>query len=202
MTKNWRYRSTIKSRPFFYFETKKLAKLILEGFNDYEIRKKVTEENILQINNLTRRKEVAAVIQKRLHILDEFLLKQILHNSVETSKAIVLYSIMKTDRLFYEFIHEVIYEKILIRNQLLKDFDLETYFETKRTQSEIVASWKAYTIYKLKQVYKRVLFEAGILEQEKQHHTIVIPIIDPAVIEHIKQTDNTPFIHVLLGGGK
>lgn len=183
-------------------ETKKVTGLLLQGFNDYEIRKKVTEENILQINNLTRRKEVAAVILNRLSILDEFLLKQIQHNSVETSKAIVLYSIMKTDRLFYEFIHEVIYEKILIRNLLLKDSDLENYFETKKTQSEIVASWKEYTIYKLKQVYKRVLFEAGLLQREKQHHTIIIPIINPAVIEHIKQIENTPFIHVVLGGGK
>lgn len=181
---------------------KKLAELILQGFNDYEIRKKVTEENILQINNLTRRKEVAAAILKRLHILDEFLLKQIKQNSVETSKAIVLYSIMKTDRLFYEFIHEVVYEKILIGNFIIKDSDLENYFETKKTQSKIVSSWKEYTIYKLKQVYKRVLFEAGILRHENQHHAIVIPIIDPSIIEHIKQIEDTPFIQIVLGGGK
>lgn len=202
LTKNTQYRSTIKSRPFFYMETKKLTDLILQGLNDYEIKEKVVSENVLQSTSIARRKEVAAVILKRLHILDEFLLNHILNNTVETSKSIVLYSIIKTDRLFYEFIHEVLYEKMLIRNFLLKDTDLDNYFETKKVQSEIVASWQPYTFYKLKQVYKRILFEAGLLHHDNKHHNIVIPIIDPAVIDHIKQIDHTSFIPIVLGGGK
>src|SRR5699024_5339780 len=102
----------------------------------------------------------------RLNILDKFLLEQIKVNSVETSKCIVLYAIMKTDRLFYEFLHEVIYEKILISDVKLTDIELNEYFETKKLQSDTVANWSDYTIYKLRQVYKRVLTEAGLLVRD------------------------------------
>jgi len=202
LTKSWKYRSTIKSRPFFYIETKKLTDLILQGFNDYELREKVVKENILQAASVTRRKEIAATVLRRLHKLDEFLLKHIQSNSIETSKAIVLYSIIKSDRLFYEFIHEVIYEQISIGNMTLKDSDFDNYFEMKRVQSETVASWQDYTIYKLKQVYKRVLFETGLIQRQNKHNKIVIPIIDPTVSDHIKQIEDAPFIHIVLGGGK
>ena len=104
LTNNWRYRSTIKSRPFLYLETKKLAQLKLKDVTEYEMKKVVVDNNILQTQNIARRKEIATVILKRLDILSPYLLEEIEKNTVETSKAIVLYSIIKTDRLFYEFI--------------------------------------------------------------------------------------------------
>jgi len=186
LEKNWQYRSTIKSRPFFFIETKKLSALILEGLNDYEIREEVVENNIFQTKNISRRKEIASTILRRLHQLDTFLQKNLTNNTVETSKAIVLYSIIKTDRLFYEFMFEVIYEKLLIQDLMLKDSEIDTYFNNKKGQSEVVGGWKDYTIYKLKQVYKRILREAGLLHNDNNNLKITVPMIDPNVISHIK----------------
>lgn len=200
MSNNTPYRSTIKSRPFFYSETKKLAFLHKEGLNELEIRQQVLDENILQITSLARRKEVAAIITKRIHSLDEFLINKMITGSIETSKVIVLYAIIKTDRLFYEFIHEVITEKIIVNDLRLNEIDLDNYFETKKIQSKTVASWQDYTIYKLKQVYKRILFEAGFLKRNNNFHTITVPIIDPEVTKHLFQMDQTPFLRTILGG--
>lgn len=202
MTNTWRYRSTIKSRPFFYIETKKLAQLLLQGLNDLELREQVVKENIFQSSSIPRRKEIASTIIRRLRILDEFLLTQIEKNTVDTSKSIVLYSIIKTDRLFHEFMHEVIYEKTIISNHLLNEADFDYYFETKKVQSKTVASWTDYTIYKLKQVYKRILTEAGFIMRDGKRYEILTPVIDPTVVKHIKEIETTLFIPFILGGGK
>lgn len=40
MVKELEYKSTIKSRPFFFRETKKAAELINKGFKEFEIKEK------------------------------------------------------------------------------------------------------------------------------------------------------------------
>src|SRR5699024_9670938 len=112
LEKELQYRSTIKSHPYFYMETKSLADLMLQGFNENEIKEKVIEENIFQVTSETRKKGIASAILKRLQPLDEYLIEMIHNSDIETSKTIVLYSIMKTDRLFFEFMHEVFRDKV------------------------------------------------------------------------------------------
>ncbi len=45
------YRSTIKSMPYLYIETKKAATLILQGFKDFEIKDMSIKENIFQMKS-------------------------------------------------------------------------------------------------------------------------------------------------------
>lgn len=191
------YRSTIKSKPFFYIETQKLAALHVEGINKDEIRKRVMDQNLFQVKTETRKKEIASTIAKRLKTLDGFLVNKIVTADVNTSKLIVLYAILKTDRLFLEFMDEVFHEKIVIHDMELQDRDFHTFFEAKRQQSETVAKWKEYTFYKLQQVYTRILFEAGLLTKDRK---IQIPIMDPDVYDYIIKTDDPRFINAITGG--
>jgi hypothetical protein len=101
------------------------------------------------------------------------LIEKIVNGDIETSKQIVIYSIMKTDRLFFEFMYEVFREKILLRDFTLQDKDFNLFFNRKKEQSERVASWDDYTFYKLKQVYIRILFEAGFIKDQKKYREIV-----------------------------
>src|SRR6476659_9304869 len=110
------YKSTIKSRPFLYKETKKAAILIKQGVNLDKIKNKSVEDNIFQLESETRKKEVASIIVARLKDLDEFIIDKISEGNVETSKILVLYAIIKTDRLFFEFMNEVYKEKLLLRD--------------------------------------------------------------------------------------
>ncbi|NMA73234.1 MAG: DUF1819 family protein [Bacteroidales bacterium] len=200
MENNLKYRSTIKSRPYFYNETKSLSELILQGLNDLEIREKVIKDNILQLNSEARKREVASTILKRLEVLDEYLIKNLIHGDVETSKIIVLYSILKTDRLFFEFMNEVFRDKSSYQEMVITDHDFYSFFESKRQQSDIVAKWVDYTFYKLQQVYIRILFEAGLLKSQKGDREINYPIIDPDVIDHIKAIGDSKYIEAIIGG--
>lgn len=94
------YKSTIKSRPYLYKETKKAASLINQGIEVNDIKNKSLEENIFQFESEARKREVASIISTRLKDLDKFIIDKISEGNVETSKILVLYAIIKTDRLF------------------------------------------------------------------------------------------------------
>lgn len=193
------YKSTIKSRPYLYKETKKAATLIMQGLDVEEIKNKSLEDNIFQLESEARCREVASIIVARLKDLDEFIIKKISEGNVDTSKILVLYAILKTDRLFFEFMNEVYKEKLLLRDFFLKDKDFNRFFQSKREQSEKVASWREVTLKKLKQVYIRILFEGGLIENQKGDRKIRIPIIESEVKEHLYKIGDKKYINAILG---
>lgn len=199
MEQNTEYKSTIKSKPFFYKESKKAASLMIQGLNNIEIKNKSINENIFQVNTENRRKEIASTVLKRLNVLDDYMLKKIVEGSMETSKILVLISIMKTDRLFFEFMSEVFREKIILKDFYLNDADFNIYFERKKEQSERVRSWDEYTFYKLKQVYSRILFEAGLIKNKNGSREILRPIIEKELEDHLSKTGDEIYLKVLLG---
>jgi hypothetical protein len=75
----------------------------------------------------------------------------------------VLLSIMKTDRLFFEFMHEVFKEKFILGDFILKDIDINNFFDIKKTQSETVSKWTDIIITKLKRCYARMLLEVATM---------------------------------------
>lgn len=193
------YKSTIKSRPYLYKETKKTVTLVNKGISLEEIKNKSLEDNIFQLESETRKREVASTIINRLKSTDKFIMEKIEDSNVETSKILVLYTIMKTDRLFFEFMNEVYREKILLKDLFIRDKDFYIFFQNKREQSERVASWKEYTFKKLKQVYIRILFESGLIVNQKGDREIKISIIDSKVKEHLYSIGDKMYINAILG---
>ncbi|MBE0069613.1 DUF1819 family protein [Thermoanaerobacterium thermosaccharolyticum] len=193
------YKSTIKSRPFLFRETKKAAELINKGLKEFEIKNKAKNDNIFQVNTETRRSEIASTVMRRLKALDDFLIDKLANGEIDTSKQIVVYAIMKTDRLFFEFMYEVFREKILLRDFTLQDKDFNIFFDRKKEQSERVASWDDYTFYKLKQVYIRILFEAGFIKNQKNDREITRPIVEEDVAYHLKEIGDTKYFNALTG---
>ena len=193
------YKSTIKSRPYLYKETKKAAILLKSGLKLKELKIKSLEDNIFQVESEARMRELASIITTRLKVLDEYLIDKIQNSNIETSKIIVLYAIIKTDRLFFEFMNEVYKEKLLLRDLFLRDKDFNTFFQSKREQSEKIASWSEYTFKKLKQVYIRILFEGGLIENQKGDKKIRIPILENEVKEYLYKIGDKLYINAVIG---
>ena len=199
MKKELPYSSTIKTRPYFYLETRKLAHYRLQGLHKEDLLEKVMVENILQFQTDRRKREVFSTIMKRLEQLDDVLVHHVVHGDTETSKLLVLYSILKTDRLFYEFMNEVYKEKIRLLDMSLTNRDLFNFFEAKRQQSDKVASWKDYTFYKLQQVYLRILYEAGLLKSQKEPRELQTGMLNYTVKEHLLAKAEDVCIEILTG---
>ncbi len=193
------YKSTIKTRSFQYLELKKAATLYLEGFSANKIKQKALDENIFLLNSENRIKEIASTVAERIKPLDDFLLKKITTGNLETSKQLALYAILKTDRLFFEFMQEVYREKYVLKDYIITDKDFSIFFQRKAEQSEKVALWKDYTFYKLQQVYKRILLEAGLVKKNKKNIEIIRPIMEKDVIDHLKNKGEAVFLQAMLG---
>lgn len=193
------YKSTIKSRPYLYKETKKAVSLINKGLDVDGIKGKSLEDNIFQLESEARKKEVASIITSRIKVLDSYILNKIENSNIETSKILVLYAIAKTDRLFFEFLNEVYKEKIVLKDFYIRDKDFSVFFQSKKEQSEKVASWSEYTFKKLKQVYIRILFESGLIGNQKGDREIVVPIIDSDIKEYLYEIGSKPYADAILG---
>lgn len=161
------YSGKLTGESFLLYELKIVAKLKKEGYTDKEIRKRVLEENLFQYkftSSISRR--LTPLIQ-RINLLDEKLIDRLIEDPLGDGIVINLYSIMKNDRLFFEFMNEVMREKLKSNNEVLEKKDINIFIETKIEQNEGIASWSDSTVNKIKQVIKKILMEAKVIEDNK-----------------------------------
>lgn len=194
-----KYRSTIKARSYLYLELKKAANLKLQGLSLGDIRQKSLDENIFLLNSENRIREIASTVSERLESLDEILLNKLTKGNLETSKQVALYAILKTDRLFFEFMQEVYREKYLIKDYIITDKDFAIFFQRKAEQSQQVAEWKDYTFYKLKQVYKRILTEAGFVKKYNKDVEIIRPLMEEELVDYLNEKGDGMYLQAMIG---
>lgn len=160
---NKEYSAKLTGESFLLYEFKIIAKLKREGFSDKDIRKIVLEENLFQYkfkSSITRR---LTPLLQRVNVLDNTLIDILIDDPLVDGVVINLYSIMKNDRLFFEFMNEVVKEKLQNNSEIIEKKDINIYFEHKAEQNEEITKWSDATIQKLKQVIKKILSEAKIL---------------------------------------
>lgn len=184
MQKELDYTATLTSDAFLYYELKQIVKLKKQGLSDADIRKKVLEENIFQYKSKKSASRLLSSVMKRVRILDDYLINTIINEPMEVGRIVNLYTIMKTNKLFFEFMNEVIREKLQYNYEVLERKDINIFFTAKAEQSEIVAHWSEVTNRKLKQVILKILTEVGMLENIKTCKLSRL-IIPPELKEHL-----------------
>lgn len=181
-----KYSSAIKDFPLLFVETKRICILLDEGLIYDEIINKSIEENIFQLKKERRRKELPQKILKRLSTLEKKHINMIAHGDLIVAKILVFIAIIKTDKLFFEFINEVYgYKRDTIK--ILEDKDFMLFFEQKSELSDIVVKWKTDNLTKIKVAYKKILLDIGLLEKRENELRIVKPIMDVESINDIRQ---------------
>lgn len=133
---------------------------------------------------------------RRAGVLDEALCHMVLEHSLESGKIINLYAIMKTDRLFFEFMTEVIQEKFNADNYLLEKKDLNLYIASKAEQNAGVAAWTEQTITRLKQVYVKVIHDSGLLKDKKSGE-LSRPMMDEQLKQHLIQIGDIAYVRAM-----
>lgn len=167
MVRELEYSSSLTGASFLFYELKQVVALKAKELNDKEIKKRVTEDNLFQYKYASSIKRSLPAVLRRVNALDETLFQMVIEEPLVTGKIINLYAIMKTDRLFFEFMNEVIREKYESNSLLIEKKDLNLYFTVKAEQDKKVAGFTEKTIAKLKQVFYKVLFESGVLKDKK-----------------------------------
>lgn len=196
------YSSAIKKTPFAYINSKKIAKLILDGFDRNEVYEKCFNENYIEIDSLQRRREVTNVVYERLLELDKFLLEKFYNSDVNTSKFILVYAIAKHDALFFEFMFEVYREAILKDSKIISIDDFETFFAVKKETDLIVSKWGHFTIEQLAKGYRNILVESGFGTRIRKNIHVEKVMIHPMVEDYLRTIHEIKYLQALLGEDK
>lgn len=193
------YSAGLMSQSFWFIEFKKVIKLISEGKSEDEIKQMCIEENLFGAAKEYRAKRMYGYIWNRVKKLDKTLMELFLNSDLATQKIINLVAIIRSDRLFFEFVFEVYREKNIIGTQVLEDTDANIFFKNKEIQSEDIAAWKDTTKRKLRQVYFNYLIDANLLTVVDKKKTITPPILDIALERYLDACGDSAIIKAITG---
>ena len=146
---------------FLFHETRIMAKLLLDhDLSDEEAINKVVADNLFQYPTERRIKSVAQGCIRRLHIIDDKKLIDIIaHQPTDVAKQACMYAMMKQYRLVWDYMILVIGEKYQNQDMSYGKQDINVFFMRIQEQDNAVASWTDQTIGKLKQVLNKILIE-------------------------------------------
>lgn len=193
------YSAGMVSKPFWYNEFKKVIKLLQEGHSFDEIKKKSLEENLFGVSKEYRAKEIFNCVSLRAKVFDEEMIALFCASDLATSKVMALIVVLKTDKLFYEFVYDVYREKVMLGVRELEDSDISIFFKNKQSQDENVASWKDYTLKKLRNSYINYLRDAGLISTSLGKKEITPPILNNALVRCLQAHNEERLIKALTG---
>lgn len=176
-----KYSSGLVSQSFWFVEIKKFLKLVYEGKTESEIKHLCIYENLFGAAKESRAKRMYGYIRNRVNHLDDIMVDLFFKSDLATQKIINLISVLKSDRLFFEFVYEVYREKNILGIPALEDSDVNIFFGNKETQDENIANWTDVTKKRLRSCYFNFLTDANLITPIKRKKTITPPILDIAL---------------------
>jgi len=193
------YSASAVKLSFWFMEFKKVVYLLHEGKSICEIQEINRAHNIFGAPTKQRAEQIFNTVSIRVQCLSSSFYSLFSAGDISTQKLIALVAVMETDTLFFDFVYEVIREKMIIGNNEYSNNDLRGFFHSKQLQSEKVAKWTEATIKRLSRCYKTMLFEAGMTDKSKLTRRIVKPILDPQLEHLLKDNDMEPIAKALMG---
>lgn len=192
------YSAGLISQSFWFVEMKKVIKLIDEGKSEEEIKKMCIDENLFGAAKEYRAKRIYGYIWNRAKRLDKTLIDLFCTSDLATQKVINLIAILRSDRLFFEFMFEVYREKNILGIPVIEDADINIFFKNKEIQSEDIAAWTDGTKRRLRSIYFNYLTDANLLTAVEKKKTITPPILDIALEHYLEVCGDRRQILIIL----
>lgn len=193
------YSAKLTGEPFLYNETKIIAEYILNGENVDILKKRNIKENLIKHKSIGSIKRTNSPIFRRISVLDIDMLKEFVNSDIETSKYILLYAIMKTDRLVLDFIQEVYKDKLLMKKEYIEKFEIDNWYEEKCVLSQSLKDKTEKTANKLKQVIMKILADSGLVIKEKNRFKIVRPLLKEKYISLLDKNGDIEYARAMGG---
>lgn len=193
------YSAGLVSQSFWFVEMKNIVKLLNDGKSAEEIKRLCIEENLFGAANEYRAKRMYGYIWSRVKKLDKTLIDLFLTSDLATQKIVNLLTVLRSDRLFFEFMFEVYREKNILGLRELEEADLNIFFKNKEIQSEDIASWSDSTKHRLRSIYVNYLTDANLIAVVDKKRMITPPILDIALERYLKNCGDGAIIKVITG---
>lgn len=196
---NENYSAGLMSESFWFHEFKQAVKLRAEGLMLEEIKGKCIGENLFGYAKEYRLNRVVGYILMRVRSMDETLVGIFVNSDIQTQKLINLITILRKDRLFFEFIYEIYREKVMLGVPTLEIQDVNVFFSRKESQNEEVASWKESTKKHLRANYLNFMTDANLLTVIDKKRRITPPLMDAALERYLKANDEIDIAKAIMG---
>ena len=193
------YSAGIMAQAFWFSEFKQFLNMIKNGYKTDDIKKAVIEDNLFGAPNEYRAKRMFGYISNRAGAIEDNLIELFFSSDLETQKIINLISVIRNDRLFFEFLYEVYREKIIIGAQILDQTDIKTFFNQKETQDESLAEWKDTTKKKVQTAYLTFMTDANLLRNENNTRIITPPLLDITLERYLQANGETAIVKAITG---
>ena len=156
-----KYSAGLMSQSFWFLEFKKVVKLRQECMTYDDIKKKCVEENLFGAAKEYLALRMAGYIITRVKAMDDTLVDLFCTSDLATQKLINLVTILRTDRLFFEFVYEIYREKVILGVDIMEEADVNVCFTRKEAQSELIAGWKDSTKRHLRSCYLNFMTDSN-----------------------------------------
>ena len=184
---------------FWFVEFRKTVECLNKGQGFAQIKSLVLNENLFAAPTTMRANQIFNTVTGRIKSLDDSFIPLFLQRDLSTQKLFALVAAMAYDTLFFDFVYEVIREKIILGTCELSDSDVRVFFKDKQQQNEKVAGWTDATLIRLGRCYKTMLYEAGLIDKTNAVRNIFRPILDPDLQRWLELNDMNIYIKALTG---
>ncbi len=184
---------------FWFVEFRKTVECLNKGQGFAQIKSLVLNENLFAAPTTMRANQIFNTVTGRIKSLDDSFIPLFLQRDLSTQKLFALVATMAYDTLFFDFVYEVIREKIILGTCELSDSDVRVFFKDKQQQNEKVAGWMEATLIRLGRCYKTMLYEAGLIDKTNVVRKILRPILDPDLQRWLELNDMNIYIKALTG---
>ena len=193
------YSAKLTGEPFLYNETKILASYILDGYNVEELKNKNITENLIRHKTIGSIKRSNSPIFRRLGVMNREIMYDFVNSDIDNSRYILVYAIMKTDKLVRDFVFDVYKDKLFMRKEYIEKFEIDSWYEEKCLLSENLKERSESTSIKLKQVIMKIMQDSGLVIKEKNRFKVVKPLLKDRIIEQMEKNGDKDYA-IAIGG--
>lgn len=160
------YTATITGCAFLYHEFMRVLPLLMAPKSDELLKQEAINNQFLQVNSLKARKTFINEFKRRYQAVPAKFWNQMLTFSEQGQKAALLYAILKTYRLLFDFHFDVTIKQWNSIERTLQKNDIMMEFNELSAHDEFVDSWTELTKKKCASQYLTILRQVGMLDEK------------------------------------
>lgn len=165
--------TTITGCTFLYYEFARILPLLMDADSESLLKDEIENNRVLQVNSIASRKRFVVEFKRRYAAVPAAFWKVWQGMSEAGQRAGLLYAILKTYKLVFDFHFNVTVRKWnSVDHCLLKD-DLLMEFNELSAHDEFVDSWSEATKDKCCSCYLTILRQSGLLNGKTRELTPV-----------------------------
>lgn len=183
------YNAEISAGSLMLPESRRIAKLLLENPTKERWLHALQDENILQKNPTTARRQ-GRLIRNRLETLDADGWQLIVEGDKEMVSQLLLAASIKHSRLLADFLRDVYAQDLRRLEHSLSLNQWDAFLTECIRRDDQVEGWAASTKEKLFQVIVRILAEAKYLDTSRKMN-LTPPMLHPGAVSYLKRRGDT-----------